>query len=155
MPLWNWKSAILSVTLRTPLFFAAAISAGLGAAAAAAGTDVAFRAIMAGFCGAITQRLRHTRPPWIGTLAVMVLVPLLSHGVEALVHWRAGTPHFTVALAASMSLTVVTTTFDLYAMRRGVLIAGAGGASLTDDLIRLPGLVVGFGRAIILHLAAR
>jgi hypothetical protein len=151
MPFWNWKSAALSVILRTPLFFAAAISAGLSAAFAAAGTDVAFRTIMAGLCGAITQRMRHTQPSWVGTAAVLFFVPLLSHGVETLVHVSAGTPHVTAAVAASISLTFITTSFDLFAMRRGVLIAGSG-IRLSDDLVRLPRLVADFGRALFLRL---
>ena len=43
-----------------------------------------------------------------------------------------------------MAFTVVSTAFNLYAMRRGALVVGADGASLVTDLCRMPRLVLSF-----------
>jgi len=41
-------------------------------------------------------------------------------------------------------LTVVSTGFNLFAMRRGTLIVGAAGRTMLDDLKALPRLIVQF-----------
>jgi len=75
-------------------------------------------------------------------LIVLAVVPAMSHGTEALVHWRAGTPRLTAALNVSIGLTVASTLFDLYVMRRGVLIVGDGAKTLADDMRAIWSLMV-------------
>jgi hypothetical protein len=139
--IWNWKSAVLSVALRTPVFFAATLSAGMSAAVSAAGTDIAFRVVVAGFCGALVQRASRAGRHPLAAFGALVLVPGLSHVVEALVHARARTPHLGRAVLGSVVVTVFSTCFDLFAMRRGAFVVGAGAGGLTDDLVRLPRLL--------------
>jgi hypothetical protein len=146
---WNWKCAVLSTALRAPLFVAAAASDGVIAASHAAGVEGAFRPIVAGFLGALTQRLSRLEPRWRSTTLVMTVVPATSHLLELIIHRAAGTPHLATAFVLSLSLTLATTAFDLYAMRRGVLVVGSGSASILSDitmvvrlLVRLPAAAV-------------
>jgi hypothetical protein len=74
---WNWKSAVLSSMVRSTLFFLANLDAGLSAARAAFLTGLIFRSSTAGFYGALTQAFRQIRPVWTGTLAGMMVLPLL------------------------------------------------------------------------------
>jgi hypothetical protein len=141
---WNYKSAVLSSLFRGAIFFGANLAAGLEAAVAALVTEVCVRGTTAGFYGAATQAFRTVTPPLHGTLAAMVLLPAVAHSLELLVHaWR-GTVVLGPSIAASVAFTALSTTFNLFAMRRGVLIVGEGGGSLLSDMVRIPRLVLAF-----------
>jgi hypothetical protein len=144
LPVWNYKSAIISALCRAPLFFVTNLPAGVEAAAGAMGAEFVFRFVAAGFYGALTQAFRRVEPPLAGTVSALVVLPLLGHSVEFLVHWLRGTPYLGASIAASMVFTVVTTTFNLFAMRRGALIIGQGSRSLWHDLSRMPALIAAF-----------
>src|SRR5262249_37591582 len=108
---WNWKSAILSTAIRSSLFFATNLGAGLDAARSALVTELAFRGATAGFYGALTQALRDARPAWTGTLAALIVLPIVAHSVEWLVHWLRGTVRLAESIAASVALSVLSTSF--------------------------------------------
>ena len=144
---WNWKAACMSALSRGLLFLATNISAGLGAAAGAMAAEAVYRSMTAGFYGALTQAFRHVRPVWAASLSTMILLPLVSHSLEFAVHWLRGTQRLGASIAASACFTVVTTLFNLYAMRRGVLIVGEGGNSLRHDLRQLPLTILSFARS--------
>lgn len=141
---WNWKSALLSSASRASLFFSANLSAGLDAALAAMLTELVFRGLTAGFYGGLTQSFRHATPHWLASVTVMVLLPVCTHTTELLVHWLRGTEKLAASLTVSVIFTVVSTLFNLFAMRRGVLIVGEGRGSLLADLRQIPRLVVLF-----------
>jgi hypothetical protein len=141
---WNWKSALLSSLLRAGLFFATNLAAGFPAAMAAMKTELVFRGATSGFYGAITEAFREAEPSWAASITVMLLLPVLNHSVELLVHWMRGTQKLLPSILASMILTAVSTLFNLYVMRRGALIVGTGRRSLASDLLRLPRLLVDF-----------
>jgi hypothetical protein len=141
---WNWKSAVLSSLLRAAIFFAANISAGLPAALAALYTELAFRGVTSGFYGAITEAFCDVAPAWAAGVTVMILLPILNHSVELLVHWLRGTHNLAASIGASVCFTAISTLFNLYAMRRGALIVGRGSRSLARDLLHLPGLLLDF-----------
>ena len=141
---WNWKSAALSPICRSQIFLALNLSAGWRAALGAMAAEFAYRSLAAGFYGALTQSFRGATPPWLAGLTVAVLLPLVSHSIELLVHWARGTPHLKASMVASVGFTAVSTTFNWYAMRRGVLMVGAGSASLVSDLRRMPRLLWDF-----------
>ena len=145
---WNWKSAVLSVMLKTPVFVLTAIGAGSEAVLTTASTDIAFRVTVAGFSGGVIQQMSRVQPRWLGTLGSFLLVPTLSHAAEVLVHSQDGTPHLAVAVAVSILLSIAATGFDLFAMRRGALVVGADSASLSDDLMRLPALWCDLARGL-------
>ena len=103
-----------------------------------------YRALTAGFYGAITQAFRKAEPAWAAGFAVLGLLPIISHSIELTVHLLRGTPKIITSLTASICFTVVSTLFNLYAMRRGALVVGAEGRSLTADLKTMPRLICGF-----------
>lgn len=145
---WNWKSAILSATVRGILFFTVNLSAGLAAASGAMMIESSFYIVTAGFYGALLESFRQAQPAWKATLVVMVMLPSINHTLEFLLHWIGGTEKIAAGMTASIAFSMVSATFNLYVMRRGALIVGAERQSLFHDLARMPRLVVEF----ILHL---
>jgi hypothetical protein len=141
---WNWKAALFSATLRALLFLLANLTAGWKAATAAMLVEFLYRAVTAGFYGSITQAFREAEPAWAAGLAVLVLLPVLSHSIELTLHLLRGTPKIITSLTASICFTLVSTLFNLYAMRRGALVVGAEGGSVIADLRRMPHLICGF-----------
>lgn len=150
---WNWKSAIFSSLCRAAVFFFANLSSGLDAATSALITEFLYRSVSAGFYGALTQAFRKSEPRWAATLVVLVGVPGVSHAIEFCLHWLRGTPNLRTSIIASLILTLVSTSFNLHAMRQGVLVVGDGGQSLEADMRSLPATIwsfilsgFGFGR---------
>ena len=147
---WNWKSAVVSAGVRATIFFAANLPSGRAAAWAAFATEIWFRLATSGFYGGLTQELGRVEPEWQGMLAANIALPLVSHTLELCVHMARGTPVLLPSILASMAFTVVSTSFNLFAMRRGVLVTGDGGQPLYRDLMRMPGLIARFaGTALI------
>lgn len=141
---WNYKAAVTSSICRAMLFFATNLSAGLDAASSALVTEFVLRFVTSGFYGAITQAFRAAEPARMATIMVMILLPALGHLTELAVHLARGTARLRASIVASVAMTCVTTAFNLFAMRHGVLVVGEGSASLWHDLRRLPGLVPAF-----------
>lgn len=141
---WNYKSAIVSSTCRAPLFFVTNLPAGLAAAMGAMWAEFLFRFLAAGVYGALTQAFRRVEPPAAAVMTVMVLLPLLGHSAEFVVHWLRGTPQLGDSMAVSVAFTVMSTAFNLFAMRRGALIIGDQSRSLWHDLARMPALLAAF-----------
>jgi hypothetical protein len=145
---WNYKSALLSAAMRASVFLAVNLSAGLDAAVSAGQVEFVFRFATAGFYGALTQAFRRVDPPHHGTAAAGVLLPVVAHTLEYLVHRWHGTPALAGSIAASIVLTAVSTSFNLFAMRRGALVVGDEGRSLASDLAAMPRLFAAFVAAI-------
>ncbi len=141
---WHWKAALASALVRAALFFAVNLTEGLEAARGAALTEAMLRGLTSGFYGAVTARFRSVEPRWAATAAVSVLLPVVSHTVEFLVHFARGTEALVRSIAASALLTVLSTAFNLHLMRHGVLTVGAGSQSLVRDLRALPHLLLSF-----------
>jgi len=145
---WNWKTALLSACVRGTIFFLANIGAGLGAAIGAMGVEAALFATLAGFYGAMAQAFRRAQPAWAATITVMALMPTINHSLEYVLHYASGTEKLAAGVAASISLSILSAVFNLFAMRRGVLIVGDERASLIDDLRRMPRVVFDFVMAV-------
>jgi hypothetical protein len=141
---WNWKSALLSSWFRAAIFFLVNLPAGWPAARAAMATELVFRGVTSGFYGAISEGLAEAEPQWAAALCMMAGVPAVNHSLELAVHWLRGTQRLMPSIAASMVFTALSTLFNLYAMRRGALIVGAGRGSLLEDLRRTPELLADF-----------
>jgi hypothetical protein len=142
---WNYKAAITSATIRSVLFFIANISVGWTAATAAWSTEFVFRFATAGFYGAMTQAFRRVEPARTGLIAAMVALPLIAHSLELAVHWWRGTANLGLSIAVSLGFTAFSTSFNLFAMRRGILIVGeADRRSLVGDLRAMPRVVWAF-----------
>ena len=142
--LWNWKSALLSIILRGPIFLIASVRRGWEAAFAALLVESVFCAVTAGFYGTFVQLVRDARPEWVTGLLITLLMPALFQAMEYTVHWLRGTPHLHGAEIASVITSVLSSLFNWYAMRRGALLVGGEGGNFDRDLLRLPRLVLGF-----------
>jgi hypothetical protein len=154
---WNWKSAVLSSLVRAGIFFFTNLVAGWHAAVGALLAELALRAATSGFYGAITELFSEARPAWAGMTAAVVVLPLVNHSLEFLVHWLRGTPKLGLSMTASVVFTVCSTSFNVYAMRHGVLTVGGGSKSLREDLGRILPLLRQFilagPRAMFRHLS--
>jgi hypothetical protein len=146
---WNYKSALTSACLRSLLYFSTTLTAGVSAAVSALSTEFWFRFVTAGFYGALTQAFRGVQPPWAGMLAAMVLLPVVAHSLELAVHWVRHTANLEANIMVSVCFTAISTSFNLFAMRQGVLITGEGSRPLGADLRRMPGIMVGFASTIV------
>jgi hypothetical protein len=142
--IWNWKSAFFSSTCRAAVFFFANLSHGFAAARGAMLAEFVYRALTAGFYGALTQACRKSAPR--GRLVVLLIVglPLGQHALEFAIHWVRGTPALKTSIISSIVFTVISTLFNLHAMRRGVLVAGHEGCSLVEDLRAIPATIISF-----------
>ncbi len=117
---------MLSSWFRAAIFFFVNLTVGWSAAVAAMGTELVFRGITSGFYGAISEGFAEAEPQWAAALCVMVAVPVMNHSLEFGVHWLRGTQKLMPSIAASVVFTVLSTLFNLYAMRRGALTVGSG-----------------------------
>jgi len=142
--LWNWKSALLSIILRGPIFFLAALRQGFEVAMASLLAESIFCAASAGFYGAIVQTLKDAEPQWITGVFLSVILPVFFQIIEYLIHWFRGTPHLRVAEIVSLFVGSISALFNWYAMRRGTLLVGRGQGGFGGDLRRLPRLFLGF-----------
>lgn len=142
--MWNWKSAVLSMILRGPIFLIASAQRGWEIAFGSLVTEAVFCAITAGFYGTLVQAIRNARPKWVTGLLITVLIPAGFQGVEYGMHWLRGTPHLKGAEIASVIVSVLSAWFNWYAMRRGALLVGGEGGTLGRDLLRMPLLILHF-----------
>jgi hypothetical protein len=141
---WNWKSAVLSSLLRAAIFFSTNLIAGWRAALGAMLAELALRSVTSGFYGAITESFSLARPAWAATAVAMVALPFLAHSMEFVVHWVRGTPNLGLSIGTSVIFTALSTAFNLYAMRRGILVTNRDGKSLRHDLGQIPPLLLAF-----------
>lgn len=149
---WNYKGAIMSGSLRAPIFLITylvgreSIKLALGAAFA----QFVFRFIFAGVGGALIQAFRRVEPAWKALLAILLIVPVISHVFEFLV--QTGFAHFTqtgdhtdVAIIRSVCISILSALFSLFIMRRDVMIVGeAESKSIWNDLAHFPVLIFEF-----------
>jgi hypothetical protein len=142
--LWNWKSALLSVALRGPIFFTAGARRGWQAALSALLIETIFCAVSAGFYGAVVQIVKDAEPQWLTAVFLTVAIPVLFQALEYFLHWFQGTPHLQAAALVSLFVSAISALFNWYAMRRGTLLMGREGGGFGGDLRRLPGLLFGF-----------
>jgi hypothetical protein len=141
---WNWKSALTSSLCRASIFFVVNLPAGVIHGVRAMMTELIFRGIASGVMGTMTQAFSLAQHSWVA----LIILPALGHTLEYAVHHAAGTPRLGQSIVASVAFSVLTTSFNLFAMRRGALVVGAEGqSSLLDDFRRLPGLFVAYLRA--------
>jgi hypothetical protein len=143
---WNWKSALFGALLRAHLFFAANLTGGRRAAVSAALAEFTYRVALCGVWGSLSERARRYEPAWLAT----GLLAAASHAVEYAVHSLRGTPNLRAGMIASVAFTLLSTSFNLYAMRRGALLAGEEGSTLLRDMARMPALVAGFVESVAL-----
>lgn len=142
--LWNWKSALLSVMLRVPIFAIATMRRGPEVIAGAILTETAVCAINAGWYAAIVQILRNRKPVWLVATVISVIVPLSGQVIEYTIHTWHQTPHRVAAVIASTGLGAIASLFNWYAMKHGQMLVGGERSSFSSDLRSMPVLLFRF-----------
>jgi len=156
---WNWKSALMGAILRSSFYFGIyrASKESWLVTLAAVLVEFSFRFVTSGISGALMQSFRRASPAWLAMLIVMVSLPIFSHTIEFVTHYAQENFFSSVfaasenkareiAFAISVLFSVISALFNLFVMRNGVMLVGAGEEqkSLVQDLKRIPLLIVEF-----------
>jgi len=136
--LWNWKSAILSVAFRVPVFAIVTMRRGVDAMTGAVLAETLVCAVYAGSYSAVVQYIRDRRPVWLTAFVIGVVLPAVGQVIEYEVHTWRSTPHRIVAVTISSVLSVLSSLFNWYVMRHGTFLVGRERSSFTADLKRFP-----------------
>jgi hypothetical protein len=80
----------------------------------------------------------------LSNLTIVVGVPGLAQILDVVAHRMAGATAPPRATLAVCAFALVSASFHLYVMRRGVFLTGHRGRSLFEDIRRMPGLVTDF-----------
>jgi hypothetical protein len=141
---WNWKAALLSAVGRSPVFLVTTYSFGWRSATLAVAVETAYRAGTAGLFAAFTQVVRNKRPIWLAITLITVAIPVVSLGLDCLVHLTMRTPNLGVGILISFIISAATSLFNWYSMRHGTLLVGREQDRFVNDLRRMPKLILGF-----------
>ncbi len=154
---WNWKSASLGALLRASFYFTVyqASRESWLVTLTAVLVELTFRFLTTGMSGAVVQSFRKAQPVWLANLIVSIMLPAFSHTVEFVTHYAQERYFFDIfassqnsvarqrAFAISVLFSVISALFNLFAMKHGVLLVGAGieTRSFKDDIKRMPRMV--------------
>jgi len=116
---WNWKAALFSGVLRSMIYL--------------------FRLIVSGASGSLVQAFHNAAPVWLATLCIMIMLPAFSHTIEFTLHTLNGDINKGKALIISITFSIISAIFNLFAMRRDALLVKDNRAqSLGQDLAQMP-----------------
>ena len=141
---WNWKAAVLSMVLRCPIFFTAALQKGLGTALLTLLMESIFCALGVGLYNALVQILKDATPQWLTVVLLTVVFPGILQSLEYVLHGLRGTPHLHAAAITSLCVGATATLFNWFAMRRGVMLVGGHAEGFGADLRRMPIIIFNF-----------
>lgn len=156
---WNWKAALLGAIFRASFYVAIykASRESWIATLTAASVELAFRLLTSGISGALVQSFRRARPAWLAMAIISVSLPIFSHTIEFFTHYIQEAYFSNIfvpssfgsrrkAIAISVLVSVVSGLFNIFMMRNGVLLVGAGEETKTlrDDMKMIPRLVYEF-----------
>lgn len=142
----------MSGSLRAPIFLITyligreSIKLALGAAL----VQFIFRFAFAGVGGALIQAFRRVEPAWKALLAILLIVPVISHIFEFFVqlgfaYYTQTGDHTDEAILRSICISIISALFSLFIMRRDVMIVGeAESKSIWSDLAKFPVLIFEF-----------
>jgi hypothetical protein len=160
---WNWKLSMIGALLRASFYFTVykASQESWAVTLTAVLVELGFRFITTGIAGAVVQSFRRSTPIWLANVIVSISLPAFSHTVEFVTHYAQERYLYDVfaasensgrqrAFAISVLFSAISALFNLFAMRHGVLLVGAGDQTLPfwSDLKRIPKLVGVFGCAL-------
>lgn len=125
---WNWKAGLMSGVLRSPIFLAAYLGnkEALKYAFGAMFAQFVFRTVSGGINGALIQAYSRVEPPWHAVLTVPIILAIFSHVIEFIVQYSydhfVGTTSSSKALTVSVLISALSAVFNIFAMRRGILL---------------------------------
>ncbi len=156
---WNWKSAVLAAIVRSSFYFTVykASKESWAVTLTAVGVELAFRFLTTGVAGAVVQSFRRATPEWAATVIISISLPTITHLIEYFTHFVQEKYYSDIfaasensarqkTFAISVLFSVVSAMFNLYLMRRGVLLVGAGEETQTlrNDFKRIPFMISEF-----------
>ncbi|MGA9389143.1 MAG: hypothetical protein WBV69_01730 [Candidatus Sulfotelmatobacter sp.] len=141
---WNWKAGALSIILRAPVYVITTLKYGWQAATLAGIVEALFSAAAAGVYAALTEAIRYAEPQYLVALLLLAVLPAITLCFDALVHYIMHTPNLVVGVTASLVVSIVSSAFNWYSMRRGTLLVGRAARSFTSDILALPLLIAKF-----------
>jgi hypothetical protein len=130
---WNWKAALLSTSLRGMLFFGAMVFRG-ASDMRGAWIEIGLRIVLGGCWGSMMQAMRRARPAWLAGTLVAVVLPTSAHTLEYALLKVGGAPNIKSGMTVSVFFSAVSLVVNYAMMRRGMMLTGAGAASLGSDL---------------------
>lgn len=134
---WNWKAAVLSVTVRG-LVYAMALVRRPEAVLRGAEIELAFRIVVGGCWGSLLQALRNSRPAWLAGLLAAVVLPTAAQTLQFAALQLGGATHLKTAMVLSTIFDAGSVMVSFVLMRRGLLLTGAGTATLASDFRGIP-----------------
>lgn len=140
--LWNWKSALHSGLYRAIPFFAAVQAGGGSGAAEGAALQFALFATLAGFIGALVERLRFFRPAWAAAFILLAAVPAGVHSLEWVIHETPAPGGRRAGIFVSWAQSAVSILTQWALMRRGLFLAGEEANSYLGDWMTLMRLLL-------------
>lgn len=139
---WNWKAALFSGILRSMIYLFTHLKEGWKAALGAMSIEFFFRLVVSGASGSLVQAFHNAAPVWLATLCVMIMLPAFSHMIEFTLHSLNGDVNKGKAIMISITFSIISAIFNLFAMRRdALLVKDARAGSLGQDLVKLPKIV--------------
>ena len=139
---WNWKAAVMSGVMRSMIYLFTHIKEGWRAALGAMSIEFFFRLIVSGASGSLVQSFHNAAPVWLATLCVMIMLPAFSHMIEFTLHTLNGDVNKGKAIIISITFSILSALFNLFAMRRdALLVKDERAGSLGNDLVRMPAIV--------------
>src|SRR6187399_772502 len=155
---WNWKTAMLGAVVRASFYLAVyqASRETWIVTLTAVLVEMIFRFFTTGAAGAVVQSFRRATPVWLANVIVSISLPAFSHTVEYVTHYAQERYLYDIfaasensvarqrTFAISVLFSVISALFNLFAMKHGVLLVGAGKEtkSFFSDIKRIP-LMVG------------
>lgn len=139
---WNWKAALFSGVLRSMIYLFTHLKEGWRAALGAMSVEFFFRLVVSGASGSLVQSFHNAQPVWLATLCVMIMLPAFSHMIEFTLHTLNGDVNKGKAIIISITFSILSAIFNLFAMRRdALLVKDARAQSLWQDIVKLPKIV--------------
>ena len=139
---WNWKAAVLSGTMRSMIYLVTHIKEGWRAALGAMSVEFAFRLVVSGASGSLVQAFHRAQPVWLSTLCVMFLLPAISTIIEFTLHTLNGDAKKGTAIIISITFSILSAIFNLFAMRRNaLLVKDKDQQSFWTDIAKMPAIV--------------
>lgn len=138
---WNWKAAALSGMLRVPVYVGTTLRHGWQAAALAGLVEACFSAASAGVYAAFTEAVRDATPQVTVATLLLIVLPAIMLVLDSLVHYGMRTPNLWAGVTVSFVVSMLSSGFNWYSMRRGTLLVGARARPFRSDLASLPLLI--------------
>lgn len=141
---WNWKAGALSIILRAPIYVVTTLKYGAQAATRAGLAEALFSAGAAGVYAALTQAIRYAEPQAAVAVLLLAILPAITLAFDALFHHAIGTPNLPAGVLVSLVVSILSSAFNWYSMRRCTLLVGARSRTFSADIAVLPILIGGF-----------